>query len=388
MLPVPADISVKQARRDFSVKESRSCSVEPLCRFYKSIEYPVLERNVVPTGVHLLPLEPGILFSPLFTLDSQFERVFPASHPSTFRTVNLELVVDPAMAHLHKQTKIPQQEILPLATDIGALGNRINFNTRSEHNSINRTITLKFAIAIRDARIYRQGIQAFYHVFRTVEELINKELSQEPLSKTGEILKQIWRPEIARTAALEQDLMFFYGNDRSKFEHPIRQEQIDFVQHIYDAYKEKPHILLAYCHVMYLALFAGGKIMLSSLTRASGVFPRLDGKTTEEVSSFGTNLFKFQVEDDEVLRLDYKKAYELATRNALTEQEKLDIIDESKEIYKRNVMVVQELERHNREKITSKLTYKVFNYGYYVAVALLLLITAWALRRVVNHLLF
>jgi heme oxygenase len=291
------------------------------------------------------------------------------------------------MAHLHKPTKIPQQEILPLATDIGALGNRINFNTRTEHNTINRTITLKFAVAIRDARIYRQGIQAFYHVFRTVEELINKELQQVPLSKTGEILKQVWRPAMARTAALERDLLFFYGNDPSKFEKPIRSEQIDFVQHIYDAYKEKPHVLLAYCHVMYLALFAGGKIMLSSLSKATGVFPQVEGKSTAEVSEFGTNLFRFDVDDDEVFRLEYKKGYELATRNSLTEDEKLDIITEAKDIYKRNVMVVQQIERHNRAKITGKLTYKLFNYGYYVVVAFLILFAAWALRRIVSHLL-
>lgn len=290
------------------------------------------------------------------------------------------------MAHLHKQTKMPQQEILPLATDIGALGNRINFNTRSEHNSINRTITLKFAIAIRDARIYRQGIQAFYHVFHTVEELINKELATVPLTPTGVILKQIWRDEMARTPALERDLMFFYHDDRSKFATPIRSEQIDFVNHIRDTYKEKPQILLAYCHVMYLALFAGGKIMLSSLTKATGVFPQVAGKTTAEVAEFGTNLFRFDVDDDEVFRLEYKRGYELATRNALTETQKLDIIDEAKEIYKRNVRVVQEIERHNRAKITGKLTFKLFHYGYYVVLALLLLSVAWALRRVVTHL--
>lgn len=291
------------------------------------------------------------------------------------------------MAYLHTQTKIPQAEILPLATDIGALGNRINFNTRSEHNTINRTISLKFAIAIRDARIYRQGIQAFYHVFRTVELLIDQELQKSPLTKTGEILKQVWRPEMARTPALERDLMFFYNGDKSKFAKPIRAEQIAFVEHILQAYKERPHILLAYCHVMYLALFAGGKIMLSSLTKATGVFPQVKGKSTAEVAEFGTNLFRFEVEDDEALRILYKKSYELATRNVLSEQEKVDIIDEAKQIYKRNVAAVVEIERHNRAKITGKITYKLFNYGYYVVIALLVLFATWALGRVVNHLL-
>lgn len=74
---------------------------------------------------------------------------------------------------------------------------------------------------------------------------------------------------------------------------------------------------------MYLALFAGGKVLRSSLAKATGLFPQVDGQTTEQVSLYGTNLFQFDVEDDQVLRQSYKREYELATRNALTEQEKI-----------------------------------------------------------------
>lgn len=285
------------------------------------------------------------------------------------------------------QAKVPQSEILPLPTDVGALANRINFNTRSEHNVIDRAVTLKFAIALRDARIYRQGLQGFYHIFKNVEVLINRELSKEHKTKTGEILSNFWTETIARTGPLEKDLLFFYNNDRSKFETPIRSEQIDFVEHIYQVCEAKPHLLLAYCHVMYLALFAGGKIMLSSLTKASGIFPQVNGKPTAEVSEKGTNLFRFKVEDDQVLRLNYKRDYELATRNTLTEQEKLEIIEESKEIFRRNVKVVKEIEAHNRAKITGKLSYKVFHYGYYVSLAVAMYLVILLGRRLLNHIL-
>lgn len=287
----------------------------------------------------------------------------------------------------YKQTKIPQAEILPQPTDIGALGNRINHNTRQEHNAIDRQMTIKFALALRDARIYRQGIQAFYHVFKTVEQLIDEELAREPRTKTGEVLAQFWRPEFARTGPMQKDLLFFYNNDPSKFETPIRDEQIAFAKHIRDAYAQKPHILLAYCHVMYLALFAGGRIMRSAVTKATGIFPQVDGKTTEEVSKLGTHFFKFNVEDEEVLRLEYKKAYELATRNALTEEEKIDIIEEAKEIFRRNGIVVSEIELHNRKKLTSKLSYKVLNYGYYVVLILAIFASFSIARRLISHLL-
>lgn len=278
-------------------------------------------------------------------------------------------------------TKIPQSEILPLPTDVGALANRINSNTQKEHNKIDKSVTIKFAVALRDAKIYRQGLQGFYHIFKNVEILINRELAKEPKTKTGEILSNFWDEEkIARTKRLEQDLLFFYDNNRSKFENPIRSEQIKFVEHIYEAYEQKPHILLAYCHVMYLALFAGGKILSSSLAKATGIFPQVDGKTTAEVSKLGTNFFKFPVEDEQALRIEYKRNYELATRNALTEQEKLDIIEEAKEIYKRNYDFVGEIENHNRSKITSKLSYKLLSNGHYL-IALLGVLSLYILIR-------
>lgn len=285
-------------------------------------------------------------------------------------------------------SKLNQHEIIPLPTDIGALGNRINMNTRKEHDTVNKTVTLKFAIALRDGRIYRQGIQGFYHVFKNVEILINQELSQQPRSKTGELLAAFWDDKIARTEPLTRDLLYFYHNDPSKFEKPIRQEQIDFVNHIYEAHKDKPHVLLAYCHVMYLALFAGGKVMKSTVAKATGLFPQVDGQTTEEVSKYGTNLYKFDVEDDQVLRQSYKREYELATRNNLTEDEKLDIIEESKEIYRRNAEMVRGIERHNRDKITGKLSYKVVVYGYYVGLILATFGILYFARRILNHLVF
>ena len=285
-------------------------------------------------------------------------------------------------------SKLNQHEIIPLPTDIGALGNRININTRKEHDVVDKTVSLKFAVALRDGKIYRQGIQGFYHVFKTIEILINQELQQKPRSKTGDLLASFWDEKISRTEPLTRDLLYFYDNDPKKFEAPIREEQIDFVNHIYKVHQEKPHVLLAYCHVMYLALFAGGKVLRSSLAKATGLFPQVDGQTTEQVSLYGTNLFQFDVEDDQVLRQSYKREYELATRNALTEQEKLDIIEEAKEIYKRNAEMIRGIERHHREKITGKLSYKVAVYGYYIGLILASIALLYFTRRILNHLIF
>ncbi|SGZ55294.1 CIC11C00000001453 [Sungouiella intermedia] len=284
------------------------------------------------------------------------------------------------------KTQLNQQEIIPQPTDVGALANRINLETRSLHNKIDKLVTLKFAIALRDYKIYRQGLQSFYHVFATVEKCLNEELA-DPSSEWSDLLSKVWKPEMARLARCEKDLMFYYNNRKEKFMSPIMPAQIEFVNHIQQVCKEKPYILLAYLHVMYLALFAGGRVMRSSISRATGLFPQKDGLKHDDIVKLGTNFFQFAVEDENTFRLLYKRDYELATRNALTEKQKLDIIEESKYIFEQNAKCVIELEHHNLGRIKTKWTYFFVTRGYYVLIFLFLIVTLFALKRVATHIL-
>lgn len=273
--------------------------------------------------------------------------------------------------------KLSQDDILPLPTDVGALANRINKATRGSHSKINNLINLKIVFALRDARIYRQGIQAFYHVFKTYEEVWQIEMQRKDESgnytRIAQILQQTWNPAITRTAPLTADLMFYYGTEE-KFRDPVMPEQRAFVEHIREVCHAQPHLLLAYGHVMYLALFAGGRILRSNVARAVGLFPKVPGQTQDEVAAKGTNLFRFEVEDEEALRLEYKRNYELATRNELTEEEKQDIIAESLDIFKRNTDCVSEISAKNTAALAGKFGYKAFQAGYKVFLVTLVML--------------
>lgn len=282
-------------------------------------------------------------------------------------------------------TKLSQQEIIPLPTDIGALANRINLETRALHNKIDKLVTLKFALALRDYKIYRQGLQSFYHVFATVEKRIFEEFN-DPASEWAPLLRKIWKPEIARSERAQQDLLFYYDDCKEKFMTPKMQCQIDFANHIYNESKAKPYLLIAYLHVMYLALFAGGRVMRSSLSRATGLFPQKDGLTHDDIVKCGTNFFTFDVADENTFRLLYKRDYELATRNALTEQQKLDIIEESKYIFAQNAKCVIELEHHNLTRIKKKWSYWFATRGYYLVVAFVAILVTLMVARVFRNL--
>lgn len=273
--------------------------------------------------------------------------------------------------------KFAQQDIIPAPTDVGALANRINTATRSIHNRIDSLISLKMVFALRDRKIYRQGILGFYYVFREFERVWHAEMAKVDRINPNEtdrdrlyreILREVWTPALARTQPLEQDLSFFYNMESTeafaeRFEQPLLQEEIDFIRHINEVLPSKPYLLLAYGHTLYLALFAGGRIMRSKLARSTGLFPVVPGVSQEDVALKGTNLFRFQVEDEDALRLDFKRRYELATRNSLTEEEKQEIIQESEEIFRRNILMVNEISDKNKERITQKLAYKAIKFS-------------------------
>ncbi|KAG5355916.1 Heme-binding protein [Yarrowia sp. B02] len=278
-------------------------------------------------------------------------------------------------------SKLAQDDILPLPTDVGALANRINKATRGSHSKINNLINLKIVFALRDARIYRQGIQAFYHVFKTYEEVWQVEMNRKDdngeYTRIAKILQQTWNPAITRTGPLTADLMFYYGSEE-KFRDPVMPEQRAFVEHIREVCTAQPHLLLAYGHVMYLALFAGGRILRSNVARAVGLFPKVPGQTQDEVAAKGTNLFRFEVEDEEALRLEYKRNYELATRNDLTEEEKQDIIAESLDIFKRNTDCVSEISAKNSKAFAGKMGYKAAQAGYKLFLVLVALLVFYS----------
>lgn len=276
-------------------------------------------------------------------------------------------------------TKLAESEILPLANDVGALGNRINHSTRAAHNKIDKMMTIKFAIALRDPRIYRQGLQSYYHVFATIEECLAREIARK--TKWSDILQKIWKPEIARKERCEADLLYFYDGHKEKFIEPIMSEQIKFVDHIRTVTAEKPYLLLAYMHVMYLALFAGGRVFRSSIVKAAGLFPRKDGHSHDNFLELGGNLFTFDVEDEQLLRLIYKRDYEILTRNNLTEDEKLEIISESQLIFQRNADCISEIERHNLEKFRGKISYQLAKNSNYLLIIIVVLILVFYGRR-------
>lgn len=96
-----------------------------------------------------------------------------------------------------------------------------------------------------------------------------------------------------------------------------------YVKHIEKVLKEKPHVLLAYAHSYYMALFAGGKVLRRLLVGKPGFFPIWKpAGDEEEARRMATGLFEFPCEGDpEEIRVRFKKGMEIA-EEGLSEEEK------------------------------------------------------------------
>ncbi|KAG7698326.1 hypothetical protein KL930_001987 [Ogataea haglerorum] len=274
---------------------------------------------------------------------------------------------------------------IPTKDDLGALGNRINAETKQLHDQINTFVTMKFAIALRNQKVYRQGLQAFYHIFRHIEIALQREMEKD--HEYSQILKEIYKPVLCRTEPLREDLMYFYEGQSQKFENPILPLQIEYAQYILESTKEKPYLLLAYMHVMYLALFAGVKILNSQVVKSLRLFPKVKGKSRDDALKKGTNFFTIDVSDTEELRAIYKRDYELQTRNNLSEDIKLEIIEESKYIFEMTGRIVKEIESHNMAKLQTSVTYQIKNSAHYVITAILMLSVCYFAKNMVAHIL-
>lgn len=190
------------------------------------------------------------------------------------------------------------------------------------------------------------------------------EASQAPAvsSRIRNILSELALPDMRRTLALQDDLMSLTGwssctltkhlNDAA--EAPVLSS---FLHHIRHAVEARPHVLLAYGWVLYMALFSGGRFIRASLEAAGPAFwaplsdlshPSPSTETERESSERSARgpfqFFRFNTPSDgEDLKQTFKdRLVELET--LLTDQEREEIVQEAQNIFDFMVKMVMELD--------------------------------------------
>ncbi|KAK7730015.1 hypothetical protein SLS57_001674 [Botryosphaeria dothidea] len=294
----------------------------------------------------------------------------------------------------------------PAASARPSLSTEINIGTRSLHTNLNRLITARLPLALpphaNSPRLYAFGLLHFSHVYLTFESawhdlthpptaLNNPALSslledpwisvsQPPPSTSSDttsttatpptptpaadptllaFLANLLPPGLPRSKRLRRDLAALLG---------LRPMELDvhlatgypgprvaaYTAHIRRAVQARPHVLVAYAWVMYMAIFAGGRWIRAQLASAGPEFWEHGGGegrkggvkevSFEELGRRGLGFFSFDGErDGEDVKAAFKARLEEA-EGVLSEAQRREVVEEAQTIFEWSIGLVEELD--------------------------------------------
>ncbi|KAI9852207.1 MAG: heme oxygenase [Thelocarpon superellum] len=249
-----------------------------------------------------------------------------------------------------------------------SLSEEINVATRSAHTKLNRMITARLPLALPPQtdtpHLYFVGISHFARVYQTFESLWLSILSTGPGSvvppRTLSVLQHLHLPALRRTPRLDADLAHLSSvlADAGRPEPQSASTTAptsasssaiqDFTAHIRAAVAARPHVLLAYAWVLYMALFAGGRHLRAQL-RAAGPTFWAPTTTTTATARFedrhpGLEFFYFAGDaDGSDLKSSFRSRFS-AAEALLTPSERQHIVDEAGHIFRHCILLVEELD--------------------------------------------
>ncbi|KAH7165882.1 hypothetical protein EDB81DRAFT_266410 [Dactylonectria macrodidyma] len=306
------------------------------------------------------------------------------------------------------------------------LAELIAISTRTVHARLNKLIIARLPLALPpravDQSIYVSGLLHIAPIYLTFERLWRSILDAEPKTDSNtttskshntelpllasdydpskpqeargvrahnhtvdtrihSLLQTMYLPGLMRSDRLKADIASLTGWPDHVVEEQLRSigqtsRLGEFTQHIRRAVENRPHILLAYSYILYMALFAGGRFIRASLESPGEDFwaqvpspirptdlscqhstmpiERASGLTNEELPQadhsphadhkMPLRFFHFKsAEDGEDLKREFKRRL-VDSESVLTDGEKHDIIQESVCIFENMTLLTHQLD--------------------------------------------
>lgn len=266
------------------------------------------------------------------------------------------------------------------------LSELINIATRSVHAKLNKVVICRLPLAIppqaEDPSNYVSGLLHITSIYSTFESLwrsiLNAPLTPEDHSEQGKhsckackpssaihhprdaldaphqpmvcsrihsILAHLHTPDLERKDALRADIQSLTGWSTALLEEQLASTSESpilgsFLMHISRAVEARPHTLLAYAWVLYMALFSGGRFIRASLARVDPSF--WDANVESKGLALPLRFLTF--EDGDEIKLYFKKRMSESSESLLTAEERDDIVAEAKRIFYFMVEIVEELD--------------------------------------------
>ena len=162
---------------------------------------------------------------------------------------------------------------------------QINAATKKQHVVLNRLIVDRLALAlppnVTDPRLLGHGVAAFAAIFFTFENVwheLNESLEEDDklLTGTHDAQVKMWLatltpPELLRSYRLKEDLDFISNRTCTNVKRALPAQR-EILKQMRAEIHARPHILVAYIWVMYMAVFSGGRWIRQQLSNAGMEF--------------------------------------------------------------------------------------------------------------------
>lgn len=267
-----------------------------------------------------------------------------------------------------------------------SLPSRIHSATRDYHTVLNRLITARLPLCLPPCTdspfLYLFGLRRFARLYFAFEDALdslaredgreskNKELPDASVEITPQTrpdlkaaLRSLQLPQLARNKRLRNDISFLqYSLSAGKPHMGILKDEGEqaqaFAAHIRQTASDKPHALLAYTWVMYMALFNGGRWMRSQFLNAGELFwtgHHLSDYKNMKGSAFASHTqrlsfwsFDDRVKDGEDIKEDFRARF-LTISELLTKEERDEVVQEAVVIFQRLTLMVEELDSDGKK---------------------------------------
>jgi heme oxygenase len=161
---------------------------------------------------------------------------------------------------------------------------------------------------------------------------------------------------LARSGRLKKDLEYLTVLHPTDLDVLLAQypgdKVADYCTHIRKIVRHKPHVLVAYAWCFYMAVFSGGRWIRAQLVNAGDDFWRASNSSdnTEKndqqtsLEEKGLSFWNFPGSlDGEDIKADFKTRL-AAAESLFTDDERVDVIEEAKEIFRLSATIVDELD--------------------------------------------
>ena len=240
----------------------------------------------------------------------------------------------------------------------------INAATLKQHSALNRLITDRLPLALPpyqdDPAVLGQGLAAFawlFFAFESVwEEFIFGSNGSINRGGTEKDLRNQWLCDLRsegmhRTERLKSDLHFIAQRTRRSLPSITRKQQ-NMLNAMCDSIREKPHTLVAYAWVFYMAIFSGGRWIRAQLAAAGSEYWTGEAEMSRydkgKISDFGLPGFSFLSFDGRDDGQDVKARFKGRLEEAeaiLTLQERNDIVLAAQKLFNDCIELVGIIEK-------------------------------------------